>query len=152
MLILTGTNGAGKTTVYNYLKTRIDLEYHKLASYLSKGTTVDEYRKNLKELLSKPSIIEAGLDEIFAIQLLELPCYVILVVCDEDIKYERLSKRNKVDIKSIKDKFGAIFRNLEKLQSVIKADLILTTDELENLDVKEIKEKLTLLREKVNGH
>ena len=146
MLIITGTQGSGKTTTANYLEKLIDIPRTKTHSLIvglhTPNINVDQYKTILYNVTSRPMIVEAGLIEAFHIQLLGFPCYTILLEADEDEKLDRLAKRNNAPLELIEEKFKPEFKKLSEVQEILGFDIKLHTNDLQNLDTDKIYNEL----------
>lgn len=86
MIIVTGSQHSGKTTVAKYVYKHHETWYN----YIEDIKCPNTYKLVLEEL-SNHKVVECNLQVAFAIKLLEIDCKIILVKADREIKYQRLN-------------------------------------------------------------
>jgi len=145
MLVVTGTQGSGKTTTSKFLQQELNIPYHRAHQYTRNVRNVNEYSEVLRLLSALPAIIDCGIFEAFSIQLMKIPVYVILVQADAEEKYVRLAKRNNTSLQQTIEKYSYQYAFQKTGESLIIPNMILHTDNLKQIDTEEIQNELTKL-------
>lgn len=120
MVIVTGSQHSGKSTVAQHLKN----DYVTFFNYINNINSIDTYKLVLQEL-SRHDVVECGLRVAFLFQILDIECKTILVKSNRDLKYKRLdatsSKRQQ--------QYELEFDEGDRIERILKTDIILHNNE-----------------------
>ena len=131
MIVVTGMQGSGKTTVSNILSQELDLVHEDMYSYFERAlASTEKYRTYLYLLAERNIILEAALGDTFALELLQIKCPVILMRAPCDKKIKRLAKRNNTTEQDMKEKYSFEFKELQIIENCISPTYIIDNEDM----------------------
>ena len=125
-MIITGMQGAGKTTACNYLSE----QWGKRSLFFpeEKMTNIDDYRNQLVEFSKSSDIVDLAIGEASAIRLLELKCTIVLIKAEKLIRIDRIAKRNYKTRIEIQSSYDKVWRGIERSQDAMNPDITITNN------------------------
>jgi len=130
-MIITGMQGAGKTTACNYLSKKWGKK--SLIFPKEKMNNIDDYRNQLIEFCNSNDIVDMAIGEASATRLLELECTIILIKTEKIIRIDRISKRNYKTRMEIQSSYEKVWEGIERAQSIINPNItIINNSTIEN--------------------
>lgn len=132
MIIVTGTQGSGKSTVSKILGEELSLPTDAMWNYNNKIKNVDIYRTLLYHMSKQKVILEAALPDAFSFQLLQTECHVVLIRAPVEIKLDRLAARDNTSREFMENKFRYEFDELQMIEDLILPTYIINNENLDD--------------------
>lgn len=120
MVIVTGSQHSGKSTIAKYLKK----DYVTFFDYVNHINSVDKYKLILQKL-SKHDVVECGLKVALVFQLLDIKCKTILVKSNRNLKYQRLNAMSG----KRQWQYEVEFDEGDKIERILNTDIIVYNNE-----------------------
>ena len=125
-MIITGMQGAGKTTACDYLSEKWGKKSLRFPK--EKMNNINDYRNQLIEFSKSDDIVDLAIGEASAIRLLELECSIILIKTEELIRIDRISKRNYKTRDEIQTEYGRVWRGMLQAQNAMSPNITITNN------------------------